>query len=175
MATVHWQRDVPEAIRALDTLEHVDYADLFTGTASDDVAMSPEHWMRTMRSAPARVRLVLRLAFFAQRRILGMRLETRPSADHMLGWRIAERGDNWFRLETDGPLGTGHLVFHVAGGRQVSVATFLRYHRRMGALLWAAMWRLHRRVGRTIFDYAATAGALRSVGEVASAGQARSA
>lgn len=75
--SVLWQRNVPEAIRSHDTLANPDYADFFTATASKPTDKSPEQWVHAVvQGAPVLVRLVVP---FAQRVVLGLRLEPRSS------------------------------------------------------------------------------------------------
>ena len=150
MARVRWLNEVPPEIRSHDTLAHADYEDMFYGPAKP-LDMSPEAWTRNLQRAPARLLLVLRMALLAQRRILGLRLQ-RPSTQHPLGWKLAERGDHWFRLEAASWMGEGHLVFH-RDGRHVSVATFLRYDWYIGKLIWAPMSYGHRMVGLALLGY----------------------
>jgi hypothetical protein len=60
------------------------------------------------------------------------------------GWKIADRGDNWIRLETASSCMTAHAVIHVEK-RHVSVALFLRYDRAIAALVWPPVSIMHRR------------------------------
>lgn len=152
MSPVHWLREVPAEIRAHDTLVGANYEDIFYGLAIDAVDMSPEAWARSFYGAPARLRLVLRLAHFTQRRVLGMRLN-RDSPHHFLGWELAARGDHWFRLEAISWMGEGHLIFH-RDRQRVSVATILRYDRRIGKVIWVPVSRLHALVGLLLLRYA---------------------
>jgi hypothetical protein len=131
--------NVPEAIRSLDTLASPDYVELFTATTRAATDRSPEEWARavleetpTGRSAPLLWRL------------LGVRLGPRPSPDHVQGWRIADRGDDWIRLEATSWFMTAHAVCQVDDG-QVSIALFLRYDRPIAALIWALVSVMHRR------------------------------
>jgi hypothetical protein len=168
VASAHWQRDVPDAIRALDTLERVDYGDLFTATAGEPVAITPERWARALHhGAPFRVRLILGAALLVQRRILGLRLERGPAATNMLGWRLAERGRNWFRLEAVSWMGEAHLLIH-AEGRQVSIATLLRYDHRMSPLVWTPISTLHRQVGLALVRYAVSPRGMQTLRDSAS-------
>jgi hypothetical protein len=132
-------RNVPEAIRSLGALANPDYVDLYTVTTSEATDKSPEDWARsaleetpTGRSAPSLWRL------------LGLRLGPRPSPDYVQGWKIADRGDNWIRLETASSCMTAHAVIHVEKGH-VSVALFLRYDRPIAALVWPPVSIMHRR------------------------------
>jgi hypothetical protein len=108
-------------------------------TTSEATDKSPEGWARaaleetpTGRSAPSLWRL------------LGLRLGPRRSPDHVQGWKIADRRDNWIRLEAASWFMTAHAVVHVETG-QVSVALFLRYDRPIAALVWPPVAIMHRR------------------------------
>ena len=160
MGKVHWQRGAPAAIREHDTLERIDWSDVFTGTADGAVELSPQAWAAALgRDAPARIRLTLRSAAWTQRNILGLRLQPRRSGHHVIGWKVAAAGDHWFRLEAEGWLGTAHLLLHVAG-QEVSIGTLLRYDRRMAAIVWQPVSFFHRQVGIALLGHLLTSPAL---------------
>jgi hypothetical protein len=139
VTNVFQQRTVPDTIRVLSALERIDYVDLFTATAPDAKDRSPEQWARAaMEGASAAGR------FIAWQVILGLRLERRPSPDHVAGWKIADRGDGWIRFEASSWFLTARIVCRVEDGH-VSVATFLRYDRPVAALVWPALSGFHRR------------------------------
>jgi hypothetical protein len=138
VSTVVGLRNLPEGIRSFGAMISPDYVDLFTATvgATDK---SPEEWARaaleetpTGRSAP-----------FLWR-ILGLRLGPRHSPDHVQGWKIADRGDDWVRIEAGSWFMTAHAVVRVDDG-QVSVALFVRYDRPIAALVWPPLSIIHRR------------------------------
>lgn len=152
--TVTWRRDVPEAVRTLDTLAEPDYCDVFTATSGRGGDVSADRWLRGLtRDAPVRIRLVLGLARSVQRTVLGLRPEPGPRGDLVMGWRLAERHHDWLRLEAASWFMTGHLVLMV-DGPQVSLATFVRYERRAGALIWPPVSVLHRVVGLVLMRHA---------------------
>lgn len=153
-----WQRQVPAAVSAHDTMEQPDYADVFTAVARRTPEGSPVQWVHATfeRRAPRWVRLIIGLAVVVQRTVLGMRIEAHRSAQHLLGWRIAATGENWVRLEAASPLMTGHLVLQHEG-RDLSMATFVRYNRRLAAFVWPPVSRLHRLVGLLLIHHAASA------------------
>jgi len=152
--SVRWRRDVPEAIRRLDTLDRVNYADIVTATVGEASVTSPEKWMRTtLKGAP---RGLLPLVPLIQRFVLGLRLESRPSPDNLLGWKIADRDEKSIRLEASSWLLTGHILIHVDRGR-LSFATFLRYDHPLAALIWPPVSLIHRQVALTIVRRAASA------------------
>jgi hypothetical protein len=139
VSTVVGVRNVPEAIRSLGALANPDYVDLYTVTTNEATDKSPEEWARaaleetpTGRSAPSLWRL------------LGLRLGPRHSPDYVQGWKIADRGNDWIRLEAASSFMTAHAVVHVDEGH-VSVALFLRYDRPIAALVWPPVSIMHRR------------------------------
>jgi hypothetical protein len=139
-----FSRDVPAALRALDTLVDPDYADVFTATATEAPERPLEPWLRSVLAGVPNG--LSRVPFHVQRSVLRLRLDPRPSPDRLWGWAIAGRGDDSLRLEATGPLMTGHLVFH-ADGRRLAMATFVRYEHRLAALVWPPVSLLHRQVG----------------------------
>ena len=159
MSEVHWLREVPAEIRVHSPLTPLGYEDFFYGP-SRPIEMSPEAWARALHSAPVRLRLVLGIAVFTQRRVLGLRLG-RHSAERLFGWTVAERGDHWFRLEAVSWMGEANLLFH-RDERHVSVATFLRYDRRIGKIIWTPVSHGHRRVGLALLGYVLNTAASRA-------------
>lgn len=134
------EHTIPEAIRSLSTFESADYVDLFVAPAEDATSASPERWARAaMEGTPALGR------FLAWRVVCGLRLEQRPSADYVAGWKIDGRGEDWIRTEARSWFMTAHIVFRVEPAR-VSFATFIRYDRAIAALIWGAASAIHRRV-----------------------------
>ncbi|WP_121436842.1 DUF2867 domain-containing protein [Actinomadura pelletieri] len=137
-AAVEGTRDVPPDLHALGSMPDADYADMFTVPTTLDA--TPEQWARAMfGDVPnAGERLIWR-------GLLGLRLARGRSPKTVAGWRIAERGDGWIRLEAASWFVRADLVVRTADGR-VSLITFLRYDRLLGRLLWPAMSAVHRRL-----------------------------
>jgi hypothetical protein len=154
VSSVRWHRNVPGAIRSLDTLADPDYADIVTATVSETQSRAPEQWVHAMLKGVPRG-----LLFFVplvQRVALGLRLELGPSPDHLLGWKIADRGDNWLRIEAASWFLTAHVVLHVDDG-QLSCASFIRYDRPPAALVWPPVSLIHRQVALALVRSAARA------------------
>jgi hypothetical protein len=144
---VRWQREVPQAISSLDTFAAPDYADIVTAPVGETPSKTPEQWARaTVKGVP---RVLLVLVPLIQRAILGLRLELRSSPDHILGWKIADRGERWVRLEASSWLLTGHVLVHI-GDEQLYFATFLRYNHRLAKLVWPPVSLIHRQVALTL-------------------------
>jgi hypothetical protein len=77
-------------------------------------------------------------------RLLGLRLGPRPSPEHVQGWRIIGRGDDWIRMEAVSWCMTANAIVKVEAG-QVSVALFVRYDRSIAAVIWPPVSVMHRR------------------------------
>jgi hypothetical protein len=132
-------RNVPEPIRRLHSLADPHYADAFTLLTGRATDRSSEAWARAVLEHTPVGRSAPRLW-----RALGLRLGPRPSPDHIQGWRIADRGDGWLRIEATSWFMTAQAVVHVEDGR-VSLALFLRYERAVAALIWPPVSLMHRR------------------------------
>lgn len=130
--------NLPEHVRALSSLPDAGYADLFT--LSTDVDATPEQWARAMfGDVPSAVEQLI------WRGLLGMRLSRGRSPDTIAGWQIAERGEDWVRLEAGSWFLTGNLVVR-ATKDGMSLATFVRYDRTLGRLVWPPLSAVHRRL-----------------------------
>jgi hypothetical protein len=141
-STVRWRREVPEAIRSLGALANADYADIVTAPINETPADPEQLIHAALKGLP---RGLLFVTPFVQRVVLGLRLKLRPSPDHILGWRIADRGENWIRIEAASWFLTGHVVMHADEG-QMSFASFIRYDRRLAGLVWPPVSLIHRQV-----------------------------
>ena len=135
--TVFQQPHAPRAIRSLSTLASPDYVDFFTITTDGAAGGSPEQWARAAVEAAGLG------GQFVWRVLCGLRLERRPSPDSIGGWKIADRGDSWIRLEAASWFMTAQLVLMVDDGH-LSVATFIRYDRPIAALVWPPLSAGHR-------------------------------
>jgi hypothetical protein len=138
MPSVIQQRHPTEAMRALSGMVP-DYLDVFT-VATGRAAATPEEWSRTAIEDVAG-----RGGQFIWRGVLGLRLEPRLAAERVGGWKIAGRADDWIRLEASSWFLTAHLVIRLEGAH-LSVGTFIRYRRRLAALIWTPASAVHRRL-----------------------------
>jgi hypothetical protein len=88
--------NMPETIRSLDTLDRTDYADLYTATTAGAKKRSPEQWARAaFEESPAAYRRAS-LAWG----LLRLRLGPSFVPDHVHGWKVADGGEDWIRMET---------------------------------------------------------------------------
>lgn len=141
--------NVPEAIKRLSNLRQVDYMDSYT-LATEVRDRSAEKWARAvLESTP----LGRRARWLWQ--LLGLRLGPAGSPDHVQGWKIAERGSDWVRVETSSWFATAQAVCAV-DNRGVSLALFLRYDHPIGALIWAPVSVMHQRAVPLLLGQALT-------------------
>jgi hypothetical protein len=141
MGTVLRIRPVPEAVRAADTMAAPDYVDGFSvpvpGGAS---ATTAEQWARAIfDDAP---RTLYYFVVIGWRVVLGLRFGPRPSPEHVIGWRLAERGENWVRIEVGSTMLEAHIVFWLDPDR-LTFSTSAHYERRRAQLIWIALSPVH--------------------------------
>ncbi|MYV59572.1 DUF2867 domain-containing protein, partial [Streptomyces sp. SID4931] len=161
--------EIPGPIRALSSLSRIDYADVFTlstdTTAGTDADTNVGTGAGAGAGAGATAELWARALFgdvpdpverLIWQGLLGLRLSRGRSPGTVAGWRIAERGEDWIRLEAASWFLTGNLVVRAADG-QVSLGTFLRYDRRPARAVWSPLSAVHRRLAPGLLrDAAAT-------------------
>src|SRR5215470_7323491 len=140
MSCINRQRNIPEAIRSLSGMDSPDYIDLFTVTTDGAADASPEQWARTAIEDVAGPR-----GRFIWRRVVGLRLKSRPSTERVGGWKIADRGEDWIRLAASSWFLTAHLVTRLDDGH-LSAGTFIRYDHPIAALIWVPASAVHRRL-----------------------------
>jgi hypothetical protein len=124
-------------------LANADYADIVTATIDETPSGTPEQLIRAALNGVPRGLLVF--IPFVQRVFLGLRLKLQPSPNHLLGWKIADRGENWMRIEAASWFLTCHVLMHIDKG-QISLASFIRYDRRPAAYVWPPVSLIHRQV-----------------------------
>ncbi|MEP6648718.1 MAG: hypothetical protein ABJA74_02240 [Lapillicoccus sp.] len=141
--------NIPAEIRALTSVERIDYGDWFT--LSTEIDATPEQWARAMFGAVPNVaeRLIWR-------GLLGMRLRSGRSPATVAGWPIGAGGHSWVRLDNGSWFLTAHLLVDTADGR-VSLGTFVQYDRPVADVVWPALSVLHRRLVPGLLLSAATA------------------
>jgi hypothetical protein len=140
MLSVIQQRTIPEVIRALSGMDRPDYIDVFTVTTNGAADATPEQWFRTALEDVAG-----RGGQFIWRGVLGLRLQSRPSTEQVAGWKIADRGEDWIRLEASSWFMTAHLVTRLDDG-QLFAGTFIRYDHPIAPFIWVPASAVHRRM-----------------------------
>ena len=140
------ERTIPEVTRSLSGMDRPDYVDLFSVTTNRVADASPEQWSRTAIEDVAGAG-----GQFIWRRVLRLRLNSRPSTERVGGWKIADRGEGWIRLEASSWLLTAHLLTRLEDGR-LSVGTFIRYDHPIAPLIWVPGSAIHRRLMPGLLD-----------------------
>lgn len=134
------RRNMPPSFHALTSLPDFDYVDVFTVRVGANADATAERWARAMfGDVPGLA------ARFIWRGLLGLRLTRGRSPDTVAGWRVTGRGEDWIRLAADSWFLSGNLVVRTTGGR-ISLATFIRYERPVGRLVWPPLSAVHRRL-----------------------------
>jgi hypothetical protein len=125
-------------MKSLSSLPTIDYSDHFS--LATEARATPERWARAMfGDVPSPAERLIWQGF------LGLRLRRERSPETVAGWRIADRGADWIRLEAESWFLSGNLVVRAAEG-QVALGTFLHYDRPVGRLLWPPLSAVHRRL-----------------------------
>lgn len=131
---------VGPSVLARGGLTRTDYVDYFAIGPVDGTAATPEQWARAMFGDVPSVG-----ERFIWRGLLQLRLARGRSRSSIAGWRIANRGEDWIRLEADSWALAANLVVR-ASDSEVSLATLLRYDRRLGGVVWRVLSAVHRRI-----------------------------
>jgi hypothetical protein len=129
-----------------------DYEDSFAAprAAADD--RTPEQWARSVfEDALLPVRWFLVVGF---RYGLGLRFGPRRSPEHVLGWAIIDRSPDSLTVEARSWFLTSRLVFRTETSR-LSQSTYVRFDRRIAAIIWPPVSILHRRIVPRVVRHAA--------------------
>ncbi|MGH8875801.1 MAG: hypothetical protein ACRD0P_00395 [Stackebrandtia sp.] len=126
---------IPESIREL--IGDHDHADVVTLTTGDAATWTPEQWARAAFGDAAG-----RSGQFIWRVVLGLRLKRRTRPGQVAGWPIDGTGENWIRLRARSWMLIGQLVIRIEGDR-VSMATVVRFRRRIGERVWNLLSGIH--------------------------------
>lgn len=129
---------VPQDVLDLSSLPDAHYADMFSLPTTVDA--TPEQWTRALfGDVPTLGESLI------WRGLLGIRLSRGRSAETVAGWQIADRGAGWIRLEAGSWFMTCNLIVRTTED-MVSLATVVRYERRLGRLVWPPSSAAHRRL-----------------------------
>lgn len=131
-------RRIPDDLRP-HLLADADYVDCFRHATDAASTWSPEQWARVTLDQLAGAK-----GQFIWRVVLALRLAPRTRPGHVAGWRIAEHGPTWIRLEATGPLISGEIVIHL-DDTYASMITSVRFHNRFAALQWRTLSGIHRK------------------------------
>ena len=138
------------------TIAAPDYADAFEVARKSTDRRSAESWARAgFEDLPWSAR---RAGLLAHRWILGFRLGSPASTDHVFGWEIVASEPELLRLEARSRWLTGHMVWRL-DDRSLVMTTFLRYDmQRTGSMVWATLGNVHRGAAPHLLDLAARPG-----------------
>jgi hypothetical protein len=133
---------VPGAVRSLDLLDRVDYADAYEAHTSD--SRTPREWGDRIieRASPQ----VLEVVHTLHTRIGKMRLAPQ-GPDHPLGWSILEESNSHLVLGAEGGIVTPRITILTAPG-SVVFSTLLRYETHSARSIWLIGRHVHRAVAR---------------------------
>jgi hypothetical protein len=131
---------------------HYDYTDSFEASVAAADHRTAEQWARAVfEGAPRPVRWFLVTGF---RYGLGLRFALRPPSEHVLGWAIIDRKPDSLTLESRSWFLTSRLVFEADAAR-VTQSTFVRYDKRIAAIIWPPVAILHRQIVPRLLRHAA--------------------
>jgi hypothetical protein len=120
-------------------------------TAADD-NRSSEQWARVVwEGAPAPLRWFMLAGW---RLVLGLRLGPRHSPDHVLGWRIVDRGPDETVCQLSSRFLNAHNAFRKVD-RTFVWSTFVIYERPIARVIWPPASLLHRLLVRIALRRAA--------------------
>jgi hypothetical protein len=132
---------------------HYDYSDSFAAETATEDDLSPEQLARTVfEGAPRPVRWFLLVGF---RYGLNLRLASRTSPEHVLGWAIIDRQANSITIESRSWYLTSRLLFQTEEAR-VKLSTYVRYDRPIAKVLWPPVSILHRQILPRLLRHAAS-------------------
>jgi hypothetical protein len=138
-----------------EALDHAsDYADAFELTIPEPDDRPVEQWMRAgLEGAPAAVRTLIVLV---HRHVLRLKLGRPADRSRVLGWRIAEAGDDVVRLRASGTLADAVIIGRRIDAPGIRLTTALSYRRpALASVVWAVVGPLHRRIAPLLLERAA--------------------
>jgi hypothetical protein len=132
--------DVPEEVKAVDTLPDPSYTCAFEIDVPPAGTRSAEEWVRAiMEDGPAPVRWFVLAGWIAA---LRLRLGPRPSLDHVLGWKILSATPTEIVIGVEGATLSAHQVVLVQDTKAVH-ATIVHFDRPAARVLWAVAAPIH--------------------------------
>jgi hypothetical protein len=145
------QIEVPDAVRSLSTLSHIDYEDAFLVETDAVEERTAEEWARAvLEEAPLKVRAKLLSGWSA----LGLKLDCARSGPSVLGWPIRESNPDFVLLGADSLVGMpGQLLFKRQDD-SLLFATFVQQDNRVARTLWARTEPAHVPIVRQILEHA---------------------
>jgi hypothetical protein len=145
-------RVTPPTTGSTTALQEHDFACAYEVVVAPGDNRSSEQWARAVwEGAPAPLRWFMLAGW---RLVLGLRLGPRHSPDHILGWRIVDRGPDGTACQLRSGFLHAHNVFCKADGTFVW-STFVTYERPIGRVIWPPASLLHRLLVRIALRRAA--------------------
>ncbi|MEU5847499.1 hypothetical protein [Saccharopolyspora shandongensis] len=144
---------VPSDVGARASLPKPDYQDAFAVDTGEEVPRDAERWIREVfESAPTPVRAFLRIGWS----MFGAQLGPTKSPEHVLGWQISEKYQDWIRLEVHWKIGLRANLVLRARSSSIVLATFVEHRRRAARILWSALIPVHHLALRYLLSRAVT-------------------
>lgn len=140
---------VPPEARALSTLPRIDYENALIVDTDPTSARTSEQWVReVLEGAPADMRKALRQGWSA----LGLRLDSAPPDQLILGWTIRHNTPDSILLGAESPRGLhGELLIH-RQTHTVLFASFIHLSTDQARALWAGVEHQHPVVMRELLE-----------------------
>jgi hypothetical protein len=147
----HVHRTSPTT-RSTAAPQEYDFACAYEVAIRPDDTRSSEQWARAVwEGAPAPLQWFM---LFGWRVVLGLRLGPRPSPDHILGWRIVDRGSDETVCQLRSGFLNAHNVFRKVDGAFVW-STLVTYERPVARVIWPPVSLVHRLLVRLTLKRAA--------------------
>jgi hypothetical protein len=129
-----------DVVDEIATLADPDYSSAFAVRRADSDGRTPEQWVRDVfEGAPVAVRSMV---VFGWRYVSGFQLGPRPSADHVLGWKIVTDTPDAILLEVRSKRFTAQKVLRVEAA-EVVTTTYVRYQQKVSRALWVSLAPVH--------------------------------
>jgi hypothetical protein len=133
--------------------DHSAHRDSVAPEPATEDDLSPEQLARAVfEGAPRPVRWLLLVGF---RYGLNLRLASRASPEHVLGWAIIDRDANSITIESRSWYLTSRLLFQTEEAR-VKLSTYVHYDRPIAKVLWPPVSILHRQILPRLLRHAAS-------------------
>ncbi len=145
------QVDVPPDVRALSTLNRVDYEDAFLVDTPHAHDRSAEGWARAiLEDAPIKTRSTLVSGWTS----LGLQLGSLRSPEHVLGWKIRRSTPEFLLLGCDSRVGMPAELVLRRDESGVLIATLIQQDNPAVRAAWVGVGPVHRQVVPRILERA---------------------
>lgn len=131
---------VDDSALARAGLARIDYVDQFLLAPVDGLRATAEEWARALFGDTPSLS-----ERFIWEVLLQLRLHRGRSPSTVAGWQVAQRGEDWIRLESASWALRAELVIRRTDA-SVSLTTFMQYDRSIGRVVWTLLSAIHRRL-----------------------------